>query len=621
MDRREYAVGAEFIRKGVVSFRVWAPASEKVSVVCSHNCDLSDSEVIALEREPNGYFHAEVDDIEPSSYYCYRLTTGDFPDPASRSQPLGPHGPSQVIESRSFSWSDQPWRGIPNDAHILYEMHVGTMGGTWEAVGNWLPHIARLGVTTLEIMPVAEFPGEFGWGYDGVNLFAPTRLYGSPDEFREFVDKAHGLNLGVILDVVYNHFGPDGNYLREFSRDYFSDRYKNEWGEPLNFDGPGSDSVREFFIENARYWIKEFHLDGLRFDATQQIFDSSASHILKEIGVAARRAAEGRSIFLVAENETQEARYVRSIDQGGIGFDAIWNDDFHHAAKVALVGRRDAYYSDYSGSPQEFVSIAKYGFLFQGQRCTWQKKARGTPSLDVDPHRFVTFIQNHDQVANSLSGKRIHKLSSPSALRAMTALLLLGPGLPMLFYGQEFAASAPFVYFSDHHPELANAVREGRRKFLEQFPNIARVNLESLLPDPESLEVFRQCQLRSEDTTENNMMLRLHRELIALRKNDDVLSGRSRSRVDGAVLAPEAFLLRYFGRDGDRLLLFNFGKQFVLKPMSEPLLAPPSEQTWTEIWCSEAVEYGGEAMAPLPSEDVWELPPHCAVVLRSNRIS
>ncbi len=319
--------------------------------------------------------------------YGFRTDTAEklLPDPASRFQPEGPHGPSEIIDPDTFRWTDQGWRGRPREELVIYEMHVGsfTPEGSWEAAARELPELAALGITCIELMPVADFPGRFGWGYDGVDLFAPTRLYGRPDEFRRFVDRAHAHGIAVILDVVYNHFGPDGNYLRCFSQSYFSDRYKNEWGDPINFDGPDSGPVREFFLANAGYWIDEYHLDGLRLDATQQIFDASDDHIMAAIVRQVREAASGRTTFIVGENEPQHARLVRPPERGGYGLDALCNDDFHHSAMVALTGRREAYYTDYRGAPGEFVAAAKYGFLYQGQRYVWQRQRRGRLALDL----------------------------------------------------------------------------------------------------------------------------------------------------------------------------------------------------------------------------------------------
>ncbi|MGH7341775.1 MAG: alpha-amylase family glycosyl hydrolase, partial [Candidatus Rokuibacteriota bacterium] len=331
--------------------------------------------------------------------------------------------------------------------------------------------------------------------YDGVALFAPTRLYGEPDDFRRFVDRAHALGLGVILDVVYNHAGPDGSFLKAFSPEYFTDRYANEWGEAINFDGPGAGPVREFFVSNAAYWTDEFHLDGLRLDATQTIHDRSPEHVITAIAGAARAAARGRDLVIIAENEPQDVRLVRPSAAGGYGIDGLWNDDFHHTARVALTGRTEAYFTDYQGTPQELISAVKWGFLYQGQRYRWQGKGRGTPTFGLDPAAFVTYLQNHDQIANSTNGRRGHQLAGPAKWRAMTAVLLLLPGLPMLFQGQEFSASAPFLFFADFDDRTNAAVREGRAAFLSQFPSAVAYQQVAALDDPAAPRTFERCKL------------------------------------------------------------------------------------------------------------------------------
>ena len=411
-----------------------------------------------------------------------------------------------------------------------------------------------LGATVIELIPVADFPGKFGWGYDGVCLFAPYRGYGTPDDMRRFVDAAHRLGIGVILDVVYNHLGPRGNVLEQYTPAYFSERYQTDWGKAINFDGPNNGPVREFFLANAAYWIDEFHIDGLRLDATQCIFDASDTHILVEIGRVVRGAAPGRATFIINENESQHANIVRARWRGGYGLDGTWNDDFHHSAMVALTGRNEAYYSDHLGTPQEFISAAKYGYLFQGQRYSWQEHRRGTPARDLDPWQFINFIQNHDQVANSGSGRRCHALSSPGRYRAMTALLLLGPGTPMLFQGQEFAASAPFFYFADHERDVAAQVKSGRGEFLAQFRRLDRPGLADEMPDPADPDTFEQCRLdhRERDRAGHAEVFRLHKDLLALRRTDPAFARQERRGVDGAVLGPHAFLLRFFAGDGRR---------------------------------------------------------------------
>src|SRR5512138_748585 len=379
---RRLPVGADVLREGT-HFRVWAPRRASVELMLEDG-DGEPGKVIPLEAEGNGYFSALCSDAPAGTRYRYRLDGAvTCPDLAARFQPEGPGGPSQVVDPATFPWTDAGWPGVAESGHVIYEIHVGTFTpeGTWDAGCRELPELKAAGITLLEVMPVAEFPGRFGWGYDGVNLFAPTRLYGTPDDFRRFVDCAHGLGLGVLLDVVYNHVGPLYSYFREYAAAYFSDRYPNEWGEALNFDGEGSGPVREFFVANAGYWIDEFHCDGLRLDATQQIFDASPEHVVAAVRRRVREAARGRRTFVVAENEPQRVECLRAPEQGGYGLDAMWNDDLHHAAVVAATGRTDAYYSDYRGSPQELISAAKRAFLYAGQRSEWQGKPRGTPTV------------------------------------------------------------------------------------------------------------------------------------------------------------------------------------------------------------------------------------------------
>jgi maltooligosyltrehalose trehalohydrolase len=504
---------------------------------------------------------------------------------------------------------------------VIYEMHIGTFTpeGTWASAARKLPHLKDVGVTLIEMMPVNEFPGGFGWGYDGVNLFAPTRLYGNPDDLRAFIDAAHGLGIGVILDVVYNHFGPDGNYLAAFASDYFTDRYDNEWGDAINFDGPNAAPVREFFTVNAAYWIAEFHFDGLRLDATQCMFDNSPRHLVADISQAARTAAGARKIILIGESEPQDANLARPVAQGGGGLDALWNDDLHHSAMVALSGRNEAYYEDHEGAPQEFVSAVKYGFLFQGQRYAHQQKRRGRPSFDLAPRAFVNYIQNHDQIANSACGSRVQMLAAGASARAMTALILLIPGMPMLFQGQEFWASTPFLYFADQKPELVPIVHDGRRDFVAQFPSIGDSKMIACFPAPHDEATFKSCILDWREAERNTAVIALHRDLIALRQTDLVFKSCGKEKVDGAVLGPEAFVLRFFGDGEDRLLVINLGRDLNRASFPEPLMAPPTAAPWRLIWSSEDPDYGGCGTPPIESQDGWRLPGRAAIVLASMR--
>jgi maltooligosyltrehalose trehalohydrolase len=615
--RRKYPVGAEVAPEGGIHFRVWATAAHQVEVVL----DGPDRKSYPLKSEAECFFSALLD-VPTGTRYWLRLDGGDklYPDPASRFQPDGPHGPSQVVDPWSYRWSDMNWKGIPLAGQVLYEMHVGTFTpeGTWAAAERELPELAEAGITCLEVMPVNEFPGKFGWGYDGVNLYAPTRLYGTPDDFRRFVDRAHQLGLAVILDVVYNHIGPDGNYLKPFSPNYFTDKYQTEWGEAINFDGPDSAPVRDYFAANAAYWIDEFHLDGLRLDATQNIYDDTSDmkkHILTEIGRRARAAAGERSIIIVNENEPQHPNLVRPIERGGVGLDALWNDDFHHSAMVALTGHNAAYYTDHLGTAQEFISAAKYGYLYQGQWYSWQGKRRGMPGLDVPPAAFVNFIQNHDQVANSARGLRAHQLTSPGRYKAMTTLFLLMPGTPMFFQGQEFAASSPFFYFADHVPELAKLVQGGRGEFLAQFPSIADPKMKECLAPPHAPETFERCKLDFADREKNAPLYRMTKDLLRMRRENRAFHSQRRGALDGAVLGEQAFVLRYFEEEGkDRLLLVNFGRDLRLDVCPEPLLAPPEGRQWTLLFSTEDPKYGGCGTGPVEQEG-WHLPGEAAIIM------
>ena len=398
-------------------------------------------------------------------------------------------------------------------------------------------------------------------------------------------------------------------------RTYFTDRYENEWGEALNFDGPGSPAVREFFAANAAYWIDEYHFDGLRLDATQSIHDASATHVLIEIAARARQAGRGRTVFLVAENECQHAQLARSVDHGGYGLDALWNDDFHHAAVTAATGDGEAYYSDTRGTPQQLVSAVKWGYLFQGQRYAWQKKGRGTPALDLPSTAFVNFLENHDQVANSLRGARLWQKAAPGVHRALVALTLLAPQTPMLFQGEEFASSAPFLFFADHEPELAEKVRDGRARFLAQFPSMANEAARAQLLDPSSRETFVRCKLDPTDRARNARVETFYRDLLRLRRDDPAFHQQDGRRIHGTVLGDRAFALRYSCEAGDRLVLVNLGPTLTLASIADPLVAPPSGDHWCTLWSSEDVTYGGGGAGPVDGDDGWRLGPHEATVL------
>ncbi len=621
-SNRKFSIGAEYSAETGTNFRVWAPKRKKVEVVVEPGqTNSSDRKTVELRPEDHGFFSATLSEAGPGDLYWFKLDGEDnlYADPASRFQPEGPHGPSEIIDPQAYNWRDGEWKGLKIRGQVIYEMHVGTFTsqGDYRSAAGQIPELADLGITTIELMPLAEFAGKFGWGYDGVDLYAPTRLYGRPEDLKYFVDEAHKHGLAVILDVVYNHLGPDGNYLREFSDDYFTDKHKTHWGEAINFDGPNNQFVREFFIENARYWIDEFHMDGLRVDATPEMKDSSDKHILAEISNAVRNAAGERSVIVIGENEPQDVTLVTAPDRGGYGFDSLWNDDFHHSAIALLSGRNQAYYSDYLGTPQEFVSSIKWGFLYQGQRYKWQKQRRGTPTFGFDPTIFVHFIQNHDQVANSAKGLRIHQLTGPGRFRTMTALLLLSPATPMLFQGQEYGASQPFLYFADHKPELSKLVHSGRIKFLRQFNSLRTVEGMSLVSPPHEPETFEQCVLNFAERKTNHEIYDLHKDLIKLRKQHQAFRNQKYRGVDGAVIGPQALVLRFFDEHNgmDTLLIANFGLDYNFNPAPEPLLAPLRSMRWRLLWSSEDPKYGGSGTPPLDTPENWWIPGHAAVVL------
>lgn len=594
-----------------MEFRVWAPRAQAVDVVIEAPRSIK----IRMHRAEDGYFVASATGIREGATYKYRIDGAkSYPDPCSKYQPSGPHGPSAIVDTDKYEWADRHWRGVEIRGQVLYELHVGTFtpAGTLDAACAKLEHLRSLGITVIELMPLAECNGRWNWGYDGVLLFAPYHVYGEYDALKRFVDSAHRAGIAVILDVVYNHLGPSGNHLSEYSRDYFTDKYPNEWGRCFNVDGENATPVRDFILANATYWIRDFHLDGLRLDATQSIHDASETHILSELTQLTREAAAPRSIIVIAENEPQDTRQLLPIEQGGMGFDAMWNDDFHHCAHVALTGRREAYFHDYLGRAHEFVSTAKHGYLFQGQYYYWQKKARGQ-QLRRPPWNFVNYIQNHDQVANSGTGTRLHALTSPARYRAATTLLLLAPQTPMLFMGQEFGSSTPFTFLADMSGELRDVVRNGRRKFLSQFPSLADPRMDERIADPAAIETLQACKLNWHECETHAAVLALHRALLDLRRNDSVLAKQGMQGFDSCVINDHAFALRWFG-DGDRLLVVNLGTEFLFAPAPEPLLAPPYLHRWELRFASEDPQFGGTGTVSALAGGEWRFPGESALL-------
>jgi maltooligosyltrehalose trehalohydrolase len=554
-------LGATPLADGV-SFKVWAPAATRVEVELP-----AAAEFAPLTPAADGVWSGVVVAARPGTLYRYRLN-GDAvrPDPYSRSQPEGVHGPSQVVDPDAFDWHDSGWPGLGIHGLVIYQCHVGTAtpDGTFDSLIQQLPRLKRLGITAIEPLPLAEFPGSRNWGYDGVDLFAPSHVYGGPAALKRFVDAAHQHGLGVIVDVVYNHFGPDGNYLRDFSPDYFTDRYQTPWGEAINYDGPHSEWVRKLVLDNARYWLTEYHADGLRLDATHAIYDSSKPHLLAELTRSARTALPaGRECVLIAETHENDVRYLRSVEEGGFGLDAVWADDFHHTLRRYLHGDHEGYYANYTGTLDEVVTCIEQGWLYTGQATPSShfKEHRGTPAPDQPADQFVYVIQNHDQVGNRAFGERLNHEIDVDLYRAASALLLFLPYTPMLFMGQEFAASSPFQYFTDHTPELGRLVTEGRRREFKAFTHFADPASRERIPDPQAASTFVNSKLELEeaDRLPGSAVQLLYQRLLELRHADVVLADQARERMQARALAPDVLAVRRWRGDQERLLLVNFG--------------------------------------------------------------
>jgi maltooligosyltrehalose trehalohydrolase len=624
---RRRAWGAELDGRGV-SFRVFAPGRTAVEVVVEDRAERH-AFALAPDHEP-GAWVGRVPGLGAGARYRYRLAgePAALPDPASRFQPEGIAGPSEVIDP-AFAWTDGDFPGIGARGRVVYELHVGTFTheGTWQSARARLPELARLGVTVVEVMPVAEFAGAHGWGYDAVFWFAPYHRYGRPEDMRRFVDDAHRYGLGVILDVVYNHLGMVGNVLPRFSPDYMSAE-PSEWGAGISFDGPHSRPMRAFVKENVASWIEEFHVDGYRFDATQGISDRSRPDILTEAVAVAREAAREKTVYLAGENEPQDSRLARPAEAGGAGLDALWNDDFHHAARVALTGRREAYFVDYAGVARELAACVRRGYLFQGQPTRWHGgKRRGHSTRGLPPRAFVCFLENHDQIANEGLGERLWPRVAPGRLRALTALLLLGPWTPLLFQGEEWNATARFAYFADHEPAHAAEVKAGRASSLQQFARHAGAGERDRFPDPGAPETFAAAKLDwgERETPAAARAFALHRDLLELRHGDSTLrrEGEDGVTVDAVALTNAVLVVRYFGveDDGssDRLLLVNLAADLEPRSVSEPLVAAPRGQRWRLAWSSDDPRYGGPGARGPQRDRALFAPGDAAVLLAATR--
>lgn len=600
MRKHEMPFGAECRVDGSVHFRLWAPKAKSVSL------QLLDSQPHEhdMRRNPSGWFELCTEEAQAGSKY--RFVIDDqlaVPDPASRFQSLDVRGPSEVVDPLTFSWHDADWQGRSWEEAVIYELHVGTFSqeGTYLGAERKLDYLAELGVTAIELMPLSSFPGERNWGYDGVLPYAPARCYGRPEDLKRFIEKAHARNLMVLLDVVYNHFGPEGNYLWLYAPQFFSERHHTPWGQAINFDGPNSRIVRDYFIHNALYWLEEYHFDGLRFDAVHAIVDDSCPDILIELAETVRSKFSGtRHIHLVLENDHNAARYLQREAKGcPRRYDAQWNDDFHHALQVMLTAENNAHFADYAEAPARFLGrCLAEGFGYQGEASRFRKGAlRGEPSRKLPLSCFVDFLQNHDQVGNRAFGERIVELVEAPVLKAAMAVLLLSPSIPLLFMGEEYGATTPFLFFCDFGPELAAKVIAGRRS---EFPHPERCGGREIA-DPGDKQTFLRSKLdwTSLEQPNHQGWLRFYRELLICRREE--ISPRLKAIVPGSseynVLSPCALQVEWQLDEGGRLeVLANLGHEslklekvsrgrvFYTNTEMEPISRPGELAPYSVIW-------------------------------------
>ncbi|MGV3773189.1 MAG: malto-oligosyltrehalose trehalohydrolase [Verrucomicrobiales bacterium] len=601
-------LGTNYLNNGQCSFRVWAMLPKKIEL---HIVSPEDK-IIPMQRDEFGYATVTLPQIAPGTKYFYRIDGEDRPDPASRYQPEGVHGPSEVI-SQDFPWTDGAWHGIPLKDYIIYELHVGTFSkeGTFEGIIPFLPELKSLGITAIEIMPIAQFPGGRNWGYDGVGLFAAQNTYGGPLGFKKLVDACHQHGMAVVLDVVYNHLGPEGNYLPLYGK-YFSDLYKTPWGPALNFDGPHSDPVRQFFIENALYWQIHFHVDALRLDAVHGIRDFSTKSFLHELAESTGEASENqpRNFYLIAENDTNNPRFINPPHVGGFGLHAQWSDDFHHSLHRLLTKEERGYYSDFNGVAQ-FAKIWREGFAYTGEYAPHRKQRHGGPTLFNHPKQFVICAQNHDQVGNRPMGDRLISLTDFERAKVAAAAVILSPFIPLLFMGEEYGESAPFQYFISHtDADLVKAVQKGRaEEFKDFFAN-------GTAPDPFSMETFSGSKLNHELKLNgpHKSLYSWYKHLLKVRKNSKVIRNAEKGAISTQTYQDLEFLaVRFHSTSEETLLAFSFNE----KEITVKFDLPPGN--WLKIVDSSAPEWEGKG-SPLPrnisstGSATVKMPPYSAVM-------
>ena len=571
-------------------FWVWAPRAELVEVVVH-------KEKTALEEVSDGWHSGFVSSAVPGDDYAFSLDRGKrMPDPRSPWQPDGVHGPSRLLDHSVFEWHDEGWTNRPIHSALLYELHVGTFTpeGTFAAAIERLGHLVELGVNTIELMPVAQFSGARGWGYDGVDLYAPHSAYGGPDGLKSLVDACHQRGLAVVLDVVYNHLGPEGNYLGQFGP-YFTDRYRTPWGDAVNFDGPGSRQVRDFFVDNALMWLRDYHMDGLRLDAVHAIYDFSAVHFLEELSqrVETLEAQLGRDLWLIAESDLNDPKIVRGRDAHGYGIDAQWSDDFHHALHAIITEERSGYYEDF-GRVEHLARALRDAYVYAGTRSPHRNRVHGRPADGLGGHRFLAYSQNHDQVGNRARGERTSALVEPEALKVAAAAVLVSPFVPMLFQGEEWGASSPFLYFTDHKDEgLGDAVRNGRRNEFAAFGWDPEE-----IPDPQSLDTFEWSVLSWEEVEDpaHADLLDWYRRLIQLRRSSPALSDGRRDLVETDVDEDRRSLVV---RRGPITAAFNFSSERVTIPI------PGARRAALVLASSDPFESDDAIQLPPTSVAIW----------------
>lgn len=527
----EMPFGAAVEEDGRVRFRVWAPSARRVDLKLNTG---GAGRILPMQSAKEGWFETRTDEARAGTRYMYVIDGGAaVPDPASRDQAGDVHGWSIVIDPREFDWQDGDWRGRPWHEVVLYELHVGCFdrSGNYCGVERHLDELVALGVTAIELMPLAEAPGRRNWGYDGVYLFAPEASYGDPNDLKHLIEMAHRRGLMVFIDVVYNHFGPDGNYLSQYAAPFFTERYHTPWGAAINYDGEQSRTVRDFMIHNALYWLEEYNADGLRFDAVHAIIDASGTHILEEIASAVRKSLGGRHVHLVLENDDNATWPLEIGPEGNSGYDAQWNDDLHHALHVVVAGRGDGYYRDYADDPVGHLGRAlTEGFAYQGEASAHREgRRRGAPSSHLPPTRFVSFLQNHDQVGNNAFGTRINHIAPLDRVRAAASIYLLAPSQPLIFMGEEWAASTPFLFFCDFGGDLAEKVRQGRRAEFSRFAEFADPKARDRIPDPNAIETFSASRLdwSERGKSPHREMLVLYQTLLNIRRREII------PRLDG----------------------------------------------------------------------------------------